>query len=102
MAKKKPDKPKVEEKKEPEIAVDDNDCLLMGLPNRDLYRFSEVARYLAIDERTVRNYVEHGHLEKVKCRGITWIPRISLAGFVRGTLGVKLGLAERINKVFQD
>ena len=69
-----------------------SDVILRGLPDRDVYRFFEVAQYLKIDERTIRTYIDHGHLKKVKLRGVVWIPRYSLIEFMQG-IGVRLGVS---------
>lgn len=34
-----------------------------GLPEKRTYRLSEVAAYYDVDERTVRLWIEHGHLK---------------------------------------
>jgi len=39
---------------------------IKGLPNKELLRPDEVARYFSVTERTVRLWCEHGHLESVK------------------------------------
>lgn len=35
----------------------------MGLPNKKLYRVSEVADYFGVTDRTVYLWIEHGHLK---------------------------------------
>ncbi len=79
-------KPEVEEIKPKK----DRFAELRGLPNRDFYRFSEIAQYLVMSEKTVRDYIAHGHLEKVRHRGMMWIPRYSIIKFVQSDLGVKV------------
>ena len=67
------------------------DVVLRGLPDRDVYRFSEIAQYLIVCEKTVRDYVTQGYLKKVKHKGVVWIPRSSIIEFMQSKLGVQLG-----------
>ncbi len=48
------------------------------LPKKDLFRIDEVAQYFSITERTVRLWIEHGHLTAVKKGGTIRIPRKSV------------------------
>lgn len=48
------------------------------LPAKDLFRVDEVAAYFSVTERTVRLWIEHGHLEAEKIVGSIRIPRESV------------------------
>lgn len=51
---------------------------MTDLPNRELLRVDEVARYFSVTERTIRLWISHGHLDHVKKVGIIRIPRKSV------------------------
>ena len=48
------------------------------LPEKPLFRVDEVATYFSIEERTVRLWIQHGHLTAIKKGGIIRIPRKSI------------------------
>ena len=48
------------------------------LPEKDLFRVDEVADYFGVDERTIRLWIEHGHLVLEKIVGVVRIPRESI------------------------
>ena len=48
------------------------------LPEKDLFRVDEVADYFGVDERTIRLWIEHGHLVREKIVGVIRIPRESI------------------------
>lgn len=48
------------------------------LPNKDLFRIDEVATYFSVTERTVRLWIDHGHLIAVKKAGSIRILRKSI------------------------
>ena len=48
------------------------------LPKKPLFRVDEVATYFSIEERTVRLWIQHGHLTAIKKGGIIRIPRASI------------------------
>lgn len=49
------------------------------LPKKDLFRLDEVAEYFNTEVRTIRNWIDHGHLELVeKHRGQLRVPRVSI------------------------
>ena len=49
------------------------------LPKKDLFRLDEVAGYLHVDVKTIRNWIDHGHLTMVeKHRGQLRVPRLSI------------------------
>ena len=69
-------------KKKMDKAIDSDQIIeLNGLPNRDLFRISEVADYFSVTERTIRLWVDHGHFQIEKHRGTIWIPRGSILQF---------------------
>ncbi len=45
------------------------------LPAKDLFRVDEVATYFDVTERTIRLWIEHGHLTAEKIVGTIRIPR---------------------------
>jgi excisionase family DNA binding protein len=49
-----------------------------GLPKKELFRVEEVAEYFGVTERTIRLWIEHGHLDKEKIVGIVRVPRRSI------------------------
>lgn len=48
------------------------------LPKKDLFRIDEVAQYFDVTERTVRLWIDHGHLKAVKKVGVIRILRDSI------------------------
>ena len=48
------------------------------LPKKDLFRVDEVATYFSVTERTVRLWIDHGHLIAVKKAGSIRILRKSI------------------------
>ena len=55
---------------------------LSGLPERDLFRVSEVASYFSVSERTIRLWIEHKLINPIeKVRGTVWVPRTSIIKF---------------------
>ena len=48
------------------------------LPEKALFRIDEVATYFSVTERTIRLWIEHGHLIAVKKGGIIRILRKSI------------------------
>jgi len=61
-------------KNEPETtAIDDH-----SLPEKDLFRVDEVADYFSVTERTIRLWIEHGHLKYKKIVGTIRITRASI------------------------
>lgn len=68
--------PKTVEIEQKQSKNDDFDA--PGLPQKDLFRVDEVARYLGITERCVRLWVENGHLEAMTPVGIIRITRRSI------------------------
>ena len=48
------------------------------LPKKDLFRIDEVATYFSVTERTIRLWIDHGHLTAVKKGGVIRIPRKSI------------------------
>ena len=68
--------PPVPEKVETEPIED-----LNGLPNRDLFRLSEVADYLQVSVSTIRLWKDHGYFQVEKMRGTVWITRLSILKF---------------------
>ena len=48
------------------------------LPKKDLFRIDEVASYFSVTDRTIRLWIEHGHLGAKKISGVVRIPRESI------------------------
>lgn len=48
------------------------------LPEKALFRIDEVATYFDVTERTVRLWIDHGHLKAVKKAGVIRILRESI------------------------
>ena len=59
---------------EEEIIEDDQSTLA----KKDLFRIDEVATYFSVTERTIRLWIDHGHLIAVKKAGTIRIPRASI------------------------
>lgn len=51
---------------------------MLELPKKELLRISEVAEYFSVTERTIRLWIEHGHLEAKKIAGTVRIFRRSV------------------------
>ena len=49
-----------------------------GLPNKNFFRVDEVAKYFDVTERTIRLWIEHGHLQAKKIAGTVRIPKESI------------------------
>ncbi len=62
----------VKKVEKPEIADDSM------LPQKSLFRIDEVARYFDVSDRTIRMWVQHGHLIKEKVQGVARISRQSI------------------------
>lgn len=50
----------------------------MSLPEKDLLRVDEVADYFSVTDRTIRLWIEHGHLDSQKIVGTIRITRESV------------------------
>ena len=74
--KKKGNAVKSEEMTENEVDQAENDCPM--LPKKALFRIDEVARYFDVSERTVRIWIEHGHLYGEKVVGSIRVSRESI------------------------
>lgn len=48
------------------------------LPDKELLRVDEVATYFSVTEKTIRLWIDHGHLIAEKIVGIVRIPRESV------------------------
>lgn len=48
------------------------------LPQKSLFRIDEVAAYFDVTDRTIRIWIEHGHLAREQINGIIRIPRESI------------------------
>jgi len=51
------------------------------LPTKNLLRVSEAAEYFGVHERTIRLWIEHGHLQAEKPVGTVFISRESIKNF---------------------
>lgn len=49
-----------------------------GLPDKALFRIDEVANYFGVHERTIRLWIDHGHLIAEKIVGTIRISRPSI------------------------
>jgi excisionase family DNA binding protein len=49
-----------------------------NLPKKSLFTVYEVAEYFSVTERTIKLWIEHGHLNSEKIVGSTRIPRESI------------------------
>jgi excisionase family DNA binding protein len=56
--------------------TEEKDDLL--LPQKSLFRIDEVAAYFSVSERTIRLWIEHGHLAGEKIVGSIRISRESI------------------------
>ena len=50
---------------------------MMGLPKKELLRIDEVATYFSVTDRTIRLWIQHGHLKAEKIVGCVRITRAS-------------------------
>lgn len=50
----------------------------LRLPDKSLFRIDEVASYFDVSERTIRLWIEHGHLQKEKIVGTIRVSRRSI------------------------
>ena len=57
------------------------------LPEKSLFRVDEVADYFGITDRTVRLWIEHGHLQSEKIVGTI---RISRESILKCRIGIKI------------
>jgi excisionase family DNA binding protein len=48
------------------------------LPKKSLFRIDEVATYFSVTDRTIRLWIEHGHLQSEMIVGSVRIPRDSI------------------------
>lgn len=51
------------------------------LPKKDLFRIDEVANYFSVTDRTIRLWIDHGHLKTEKLHGSVRILRESILNF---------------------
>lgn len=65
-------------KAKPPVGLLDYEGKISSLPNKDLFRIDEVARYFDVSERCIRMWIQHGHLEKEIIQGTTRISRQSI------------------------
>lgn len=76
------DLPSVKIKDLKKISVDNEQEIIEEdqsmLPKKDLFRIDEVADFFSVTERTVRLWIDHGHLTAIKKGGIIRIPRKSV------------------------
>ena len=50
----------------------------IGLPDKDLFRIDEVARYFSVSERTIWLWIQHGKLQTKKMVGSTRVLKDSI------------------------
>lgn len=68
---------------------------MMELPKKELLRIDEVANYFSVTERTIRMWIEHGHLEAKKMPGAaSGTVRITRASAAACLVGKKVLSAE--------
>ena len=72
----KKDPPEESPPEEPEIPEEEKDQIT--LPEKDLFRIDEVANYFQVEERTIRLWIQHGHLRKENIVGVMRISRTSI------------------------
>lgn len=60
----------------PEQEIIEDDASM--LPKKDLFRIDEVADYFSVTERTVRLWIDHGHLKATEKTGAVRILRGSI------------------------
>jgi excisionase family DNA binding protein len=58
------------------VAEPENDCPM--LPKKALFRIDEVARYFDVSERTIRIWIDHGHLVGERVVGSIRVSRESI------------------------
>jgi excisionase family DNA binding protein len=65
------------------IAVDEVviEPVVTDLPTKNLLRVSECAQYFGVHERTIRLWIDHGHLIAEKPVGTVFISRESIKNF---------------------
>jgi excisionase family DNA binding protein len=65
------------------IAIDEVviETVVTDLPTKNLLRVSECAQYFGVHERTIRLWVDHGHLIAEKPVGTVFISRESIKNF---------------------
>jgi excisionase family DNA binding protein len=65
------------------IAVDEVviEPVVTDLPTKNLLRVSEAAEYFGVHERTIRLWIDHGHLIAEKPVGTVFISRESIKNF---------------------
>jgi excisionase family DNA binding protein len=65
------------------IAVDEVviEPVVTDLPTKNLLRVSECAEYFGVHERTIRLWIDHGHLIAEKPVGTVFISRESIKNF---------------------
>ena len=51
---------------------------MLGLPERELLRISEVADYFSVTDRCIRLWIEHKHLDMVRIVGSIRVTRASV------------------------
>lgn len=49
-----------------------------ALPDKAMFRVDEVATYFSVSERTIRTWIQHGHLSAEKIVGVVRISRASI------------------------
>lgn len=69
---------KIEKVDIPQEEIDEIEENESMLPKKDLFRIDEVATYFSVTERTVRLWIDHGHLIAVKKAGTIRILRKSI------------------------
>ena len=52
-----------------------------GLPQKDLFRIDEVAKYFGVSDRCIRMWIDHHHFEIEKLSGTVRITRQSILNF---------------------
>jgi len=70
--------------KEPE-AVEESELDDSFLPQKNAFRIDEAARYFDVSDRTIRLWVEHGHLQAERVVGSIRITRNSMLNCRFGT-----------------
>jgi len=57
-----------------------------NLPDKELLRPDEVAKYLSVNRKTVYQWISSGKMEAVKVSRLLRIPRAEVIGFQKSTL----------------
>lgn len=52
-----------------------------NLPTKDLFRVDEVAEYFSVTPKTIRLWIDHGHLAIEKLHGTVRVTRESIINF---------------------